>query len=157
MALAGISTLGIKFGYAVESSTAIGTKPTSFTTLHRINSIGELSIEPESIDASALEDMVTRYIAGRSSVSETVAIDVNFTSDTQAEWEAVIDAYSDLTGGAQMWFEVVIPGYADGFFFIAQPPTILPMPSIGQNELLTMTINLVVADYKGLDTKVALS
>lgn len=157
MALAGISTLGITFGYGVEASSSIGTKPTSFTKLTRINSIGELSIDPSSIDASALEDMVTKYIAGRSEVSETIAIDVNFTTETQTEWETLISAYEALTGGAQMWFEVIIPGYADGFFFIAQPPAILPMPSMGQNELLVMTINLVVADYKGLDTKVAFS
>lgn len=155
MALAGISTLGITFGYGVEATA--GTKPTSFSKLTRINSIGELSIDPSSIDASALEDMVTKYIAGRSEVSETIAIDVNFTTETQTEWEAVISAYEALSGGKQMWFEVIIPGYADGFFFIAQPPAILPMPSMGQNELLVMTINLVVADYKGLDTKVAFS
>lgn len=155
MALAGISTLGITFGYGVEATA--GTKPTSFSKLTRINSIGELSIDPSSIDASALEDMVTKHIAGRSEVSETIAIDVNFTTETQTEWEAVISAYEALSGGKQMWFEVIIPGYADGFFFIAQPPAILPMPSMGQNELLVMTINLVVADYKGLDTKVAFS
>lgn len=154
MALAGLSSLGVKFGYAVE--TTASTKPTTgFTELTRINSIGELSIDPSSIDASALEDMVTRYIAGRSEVSETIAIDVNLTDATQAEWDALITAYQGLTGGKQMWFEVIIPGLTEGFFFVAQPPQILPMPSIGQNELLVMSVNLVVNDYKGLDTKVA--
>lgn len=154
MALAGLSSLGVKFGYAVE--TTAGTKPsTGFTELTRINSIGELSIDPSTIDASALTDMVTKYIAGRSEVSENITIDVNLTDATQAEWEAVLTAYQGLSGGKQMWFEVIIPGLTDGFFFIAQPPSILPMPSIGQNELLVMSINLVIADYKGLDTKVA--
>ena len=60
---AGISTLGITFGYGVE--TTAGTKPTAFTQLHRINSIGGITIENEQIDASALEDFVNRYVRGR--------------------------------------------------------------------------------------------
>ena len=58
MASAGISTLGITFGYGVE--TTAGTKPTSFKQLTRINSIGGITIENEQIDASAVEDFITR-------------------------------------------------------------------------------------------------
>lgn len=57
MAAAGISTLGITFGYGTE--TTAGTKPTSFKQLTRINAIGGINIEPEQIDASALEDRAT--------------------------------------------------------------------------------------------------
>ena len=63
MAAAGISTLGTTFGYGTE--TTAGTKPTSFKQLTRINAIGGISIEPEQIDASALEDAITRYVKGR--------------------------------------------------------------------------------------------
>ena len=45
MATAGISTLGITFGYGTEATA--GTKPTSFTQLTRINAIGGVTIEPE--------------------------------------------------------------------------------------------------------------
>ena len=41
-ALAGVSTLGITFGYGVETTS--GTKPTTFTQLNRMNSIGGISI-----------------------------------------------------------------------------------------------------------------
>ena len=51
MATAGVSTLGIKLGWAVGSS-----MPASFTQLTRINAIGGISLETEQIDASALED-----------------------------------------------------------------------------------------------------
>lgn len=60
MAVAGVSTLGIKLGWSIGS-----TMPSSFTQLTRINAIGGISLETEQIDASALEDFVTRYIAGR--------------------------------------------------------------------------------------------
>ena len=56
-----------------------------------------------------------------------------------------------------MWFEVVIPGISDAFFVIAQPPEQIPMPEIGQNELLTVEMNLTIEEYKGLDTKVELT
>lgn len=53
MAAAGVSTLGIKFGYAAGT---YSTKPSTFTLLTRINAIGGIALETEQIDASALED-----------------------------------------------------------------------------------------------------
>lgn len=58
--LPGISTLGIELGFGIGK-----TLPSVFTRLHRINAIGGISLETEQIDASALEDYVTRYVAGR--------------------------------------------------------------------------------------------
>ena len=51
---AGLATLGVKFGYAVE--TIAGEKPAAFTWLERCNSISGLELSTEQIDASALED-----------------------------------------------------------------------------------------------------
>lgn len=107
MAQAGVSTLGVTFGYGVEATA--GTKPTSFTQLHRINSIGGVSIEPEQIDASALEDEITKYVAGRADTGGTVAVSVNRTNETIAEWQAVIAAYKGLAEGKRMWFQTITP------------------------------------------------
>lgn len=155
MATAGISTLGITFGYGTEATA--GTKPTSFTQLTRINAIGGVTIEPEQIDASALEDMITRYVKGRADTGGSFPITVNFTAETKTEWTTLITAYKALTDEKKMWFEVVIPGISDAFFVIAQPPEQIPMPEIGQNELLTVEMNLTIEEYKGLDTKVELT
>lgn len=54
MALPGVSTIGIEFGYALETTS--GTKPSAFSLLTRINSIGGIELSTEQIDASALED-----------------------------------------------------------------------------------------------------
>ena len=59
----GLSTLGITLSYGVE--TVKGQKPTKFTVLERCNDIPEITLETETIDASALEDMQSRYVAGR--------------------------------------------------------------------------------------------
>ena len=153
MAAAGISTLGITFGYGTE--TTAGTKPTSFKQLTRINALGGINIEPEQIDASALEDEITRYVKGRADTGGSFAVTVNFTSDTVKEWQDLITAYKALSGGKTMSFETIIPGVTNSFFVIAQPPEEIPQPEIGQNELLTVEMNLTIEEYKGLDTSVA--
>lgn len=153
MAAAGISTLGITFGYGTE--TTDGTKPTSFKQLTRINALGGINIEPEQIDASALEDFITRYVKGRADTGGSFPVTVNFTSDTVAEWQDLITAYKALSGGKRMWFETIIPGITNSFFVVAQPPEEIPQPEIGQNELLTIEMNLTIEEYKGLDTSVA--
>lgn len=154
MALAGLSTLGITFGYGVE--TTAGTKPTSFTKLNRINSIGGITIENEQIDASALEDEVSRYIQGRGDTGGSFPVSVNFTPETKEEWMEVIEAYKTAKEtGLSVWFETIVPGFDDAFFVVAQPPTAIPQPELGQNELLVVEMNLTIEDYVGMETKVA--
>ena len=150
MSLAGLSTLGVKFGYKAGA-----TQPDSFTELTRINSIGGISLSTEAIDASALVDEVTRRVAGRADTDETLPVTINATDETIAEWEGVITAFNGLTTGQELWFEVYHPRLTKGFFFKAEPPKKLPMPEMGQNQLLTMEINLVVTEYVGMSTAVA--
>lgn len=150
----GISTLGITFGYGVE--TTPGEKPTSFKQLHRINSIGGITIENEQIDASAIEDDVSRYVRGRGDTGGSYPIGVNFTKETVGEWKDVISDYDAQSGtGNRMWFEIIIPGFDEAFFAVAQPPTKIPQPEIGQNELLVFEMNLTIEDYRGMETKVS--
>ena len=52
------------------------------------------------------------------------------------------------------WFEVWFPDMADAFFVVAQPPLVLPMPEIGQNELMTIELTFTINDYKGMLAKV---
>lgn len=144
----------ITFGYGVE--TTAGTKPSAFSQLTRINSIGGISIEPETIDASALEDTVEKSIAGRGSTGGSWEVTVNYTADTADEWDDLIAAYNTAAAsGLQMWFEVIVPSLSDGFFVIAQPPQEIPMPELSQNELLTVSMNLTIVSYEGTSTKVA--
>lgn len=150
----GLSTLNVKMAYGVE--TTAGTKPASFTQLDRINNIGGISMDVEKIDASALEDTATKYVAGRADTGGDWNVTINFTDETVAQWETLISDYNTAqASNLNLWFEVTLPNQSDAFFVIAQPPQQLPMPEIGQNELLTMEISLTVVEYKGWDTKVA--
>lgn len=153
MAQAGISTLGVTLSYGIE--TVAGQKPASFAVLHRINSIGGISIEPETIDASALEDTVTRSVAGRGTSAGNFAVGVNVTNDTIAEWEAVIEAYKDvMDDGLRVWWQVSNPSLERAYFVAAQPPLEIPMPDFGQNELLVVDIPLTIDEYIGMQAKV---
>lgn len=154
MALAGISTLGITFGYGVEATA--GTKPTSFTQLTRINAIGGIAIENEQIDASALEDMVSRYVQGRADTGGSFPVTVNLTPETVTEWEELISSYAEAKeAGKRVWFQTIVPGFEESFFVVAQPPTAIPQPEIAQNGLLTAEMGLTIEEYKGMEDKVA--
>ena len=155
-ALAGVSTLGITFGYGVETTS--GTKPTTFTQLNRMNSIGGISIEPETIDASALEDFVERTVTGRASTGGSFPVSVNLTQETLEEWETLISAYKTAQEEQKrMWFQTIIPGFNRAFFCVAQPPQAVPQPEMGQNELLVVEFPLSIEEYIGMDTKVEFS
>lgn len=149
MAEAGLSTLGVKVYQAETTGATKVTTAEDYSQLTRINSIGEVTITPENIDASALEDMKSRYVAGRSTVTDALTITINATDETIAEWKAI--------AGKTICIMIDIPGLSDAFFIIVQVPTTLPLPSLNQNALLTMAVNCTVNDFIGLDTKVEIA
>lgn len=153
MAVPGVSTIGVLFGYAVEATA--GTKPTKYTLLNRINAIAGISVDTESIDASALEDAIEKNIAGRGSTGGTFNVTVNVTNDTITEWETLISASATAKkAGKQTYFESYVPGLNKAFYVIAEPPTKIPQPSFDQNGLLTVEMTLTINEYIGLDTAI---
>ena len=153
MAQAGVSSLGITVSYGIETSA--GVKPSAFTLLNRINSIGGITIEPETIDASALEDLVERSVAGRGTTGGTFPITVNLTDETIEEWEGVISEYKEIESGLRMWFQISSPYLANAFYIAGQPPLEIPMPDMSQNELLTVELPITIDQYVGMREKVA--
>lgn len=144
---AGVSTLGVKLGYGVGTTT---TGPTAYKQLERINSIGGISLETEQIDASALEDLISRYVQGRQDTGGTWEVTVNLSNDTIGQLEALIAEYQGMASGSKMWFEVWSPYMDKGFFVIAQVPANIPMPEFSQNELQTVSMSLTIEEYKGM-------
>lgn len=74
----------VKFGYAVE--TVADTKPSAFTWLERCNSIAGIALSTETIDASALEDYITKYIAGRQDSGGEWTITFNYTAEVATQF-----------------------------------------------------------------------
>lgn len=150
--ISGLSTLGVLFGYAVEATA--GTKPAAFTQIERCNAIGGINLTPEAIDSSALEDDITRYIKGRMDHGGSWTVTFNLTNDTMTQIEAMQTAYGELTGGKKMWATVYIPDMTKAFFAVVQPPTAIPLPETGQNELLTIELEFILEEIKGWDTAI---
>lgn len=153
--LAGLSSLGVKFGYAVE--TTAGTKPAAFTQLERCNSVAGIALSTENIDASALEDLVTRYVPGRQDSGGQWNVTFNYTEEVEAQLKAMIAAYE--AGIAEStplntWFEVWFPDTNKAFFVVAAPPKKLPMPEVSQNSLQTIELTFTINEYKGTDTAI---
>lgn len=150
---AGLATLGVKLGYGVEATA--DTKPSSFTWLERCNSIGGISLSTEQIDASALEDEITRYVAGRQDTGGEWTVTFNLTDEVYGQLTDMISAYeTGRESNLNTWFEVWAPNLTNGFFVVAQPPKVLPMPEMGQNELQTIELTFTINEYKGMLTAV---
>lgn len=154
--MADLTTLGVTFLYGVE--TTAGTKPTTFTWLKRCNSIGGISLDTEQIDASALEDFITQYAAGRQDTGGTWEVTFNLNKDVITALKSMFEASKTAkASGKATWFQVVFPDLEDAFFVIAEPGRNIPLPEIGQNEAATLPITLVINEYKGLLPKVVSS
>lgn len=57
-----LSTIGVKFGWAVEETA--GTKPKAFTWIKRCSKIAGINVTKDKIDVSCFEDKIKQYIAG---------------------------------------------------------------------------------------------
>lgn len=144
----GLSTLGIKFGYAVE--TTANQKPAAFSCLERCNTINGINLSTEIIDASALEDYIAKKIAGRQDPGDDWTVTFNYTEEVATQLKTMIAAYNvGKQSNLRTWFEVWIPNATNAFYVVAQPPQILSMPEFGQNALLTIDLTLAVEEYVG--------
>ena len=152
LAEAGISTLGVKFGYAEGK---LDEKPTAFFQIERVNSIGGISLSTEQIDASALEDKVSRYVAGRQDTGGTWEVVFNISDQVVSQLNAMISEYKALNAETDaMWFTVWSPYMNQAFYVIGQVPETIGMPEVGQNALQTVTMTFTIEEYKGLDEAV---
>lgn len=144
------------FSYAVEESE--GQKPsegTNWKQLHRCNEISEITLETETIDASALEDMQSRYIAGRQDTGGTWDVTFNLTNEVITELQTMLTAAeTGLKESKRTWFQVTFPNLEKSFFVVGQPGTKVPLPAVAQNELLTGAISIAIDEYIGLDTTI---
>ena len=146
--IAGLSTLGIKVYQALSADQKKVTEASAYSQLTRINSIGEASITPENIDASALEDLVSRFVAGRATVTDALTITINQTDETMTEWTALL--------GKTICIMIEVPNLAQACFVVVTVPNQLPLSPIDQNGLLTMAINCTINNFIGWSEKVVI-
>ena len=152
--IAGCSTLGIKVGYAIE--TTAGTKPTAFIWLPRCTSIGDIPLDQEDLDASAIEDRITRYVEGRQDTGGDWALTFNLTTETKTGLKTMLSASATgKASGLATWFTVWDPNdTTDAIFLTGRPGTKLPLGAISGNEVRTIDLNITIDEYKEFDTAI---
>lgn len=129
-----ISTAGISIGWAVETNS--GSRPSSYTSIPNIKSIGDMNPEPSTYDVTDLSDLVyKRYIGALKDVGGALPLTANITSAFETAWGSIVSAAD--TGKAQnkaCWFCVTIPNWTKKFYF-AGDPSPLGLPQIDTDSV----------------------
>lgn len=114
--MADLSTAGIKFAYAVE--TTAGTKPDAFTAITGAKSIPEMNPEPSTLETTSLDATVWKtYIAGLKDTGGALGITFNDNDTFQASWESFKAAYDTAkASNLATWVEFYIPGKTKAFY-----------------------------------------
>lgn len=114
--MADLSTAGIKFAYAVE--TTAGTKPDAFTAITGAKSIPEMNPEPSTLETTSLDATVWKtYIAGLKDTGGALGITFNDNNTFQTSWESFKAAYDTAkASNLATWVEFYIPGKTKAFY-----------------------------------------
>lgn len=147
-----LSTIGVKVGYAVETSK--GTKPTAFTWLKRCKSVAGIELTSEKIDITALEDRIKQYTEGVADTGGNWALTFGLSNDvvtalTKLRDDSVAGKESDLA----TWFDVWFPSL-DKSFYVKAEPGMIPLPEIGVNAPAEIAVNCTINKYIGLEVAI---
>ena len=145
-----ISTAGVLLKYKVESTA--GTKPTgAFTAIPNIVSTGEIKSEPDNLEVTDLSDTVwRRYIPGLKDPGGAITFTANLTSAFKTAWETLMTAFTGLTGGKAMWFEIMVPGI--GSFYFTGAPDALGINAYDINAVNQIDVHIVPNSISGWGT-----
>jgi hypothetical protein len=128
-----ISTAGVTFGYAVESTK--GTRPTTgYILIPDVKEIPEMNPEPETLETTDLSQTEFKtYIEGLKDLGGALSFLANYTSDLEGVWEELVSAYkAAIKEGKATWFEIKHPKLDKSVFFTGQPSAMgLPAMSVG--------------------------
>lgn len=135
-----ISTAGITFGYAVE--TTKDTRPTSgYKLIPDIKEIPDFNPEPDSMETTTLaETEYKTYIKGLKDVGGALPFTANFTQKLQDEWKTLVTAYDTAkASGLRVWFEIQIPDLTESVFFHGEPSK-MGLPAATVNSVLETSV-----------------
>jgi hypothetical protein len=117
-----LSTAGVLVKYAVEVSA--GSRPTTgYTTIPNIKSTPDLNPEPSNLEVTDLSDTEwKRYIPGLKDPGGALSFGANNTTAFQTAWASLVSASeSAAASNKATWFEIMVPGLTNSFFFAGIP------------------------------------
>lgn len=128
-----LSTAGVTFGYAVESTAK--TRPTTgYIIIPDIKEVPEMNPEPETMETTTLAATEYKtYIEGLKDLGGALSFLANYTTELETAWAELMTAYQTAsTSGKSVWFEVKHPKLTKSVFFTGQPSAMgLPAMSVG--------------------------
>lgn len=143
-----IASAGVTIGYAVESTK--GTKPSSFTNITNVKTIGELDAEPATYDVTDLSDLeYKRYIPGLKDIGGDVPLTANLTQAFLTLWAALVDAAeTGAESELSTWFCITIPKITEKFYFKGMPVK-LGLSQIDTDTALETTAHITPNEIVG--------
>lgn len=144
------NTIGVKIGYAVESTA--GSRPTTgYVNIPDIKNIPGIELTPSKLEVTNLVDKYKRFISGVMDAGDDVALTANLTASLKSVWAALtVSAKSAWTSGKSTWFEISIPNF-DSFFF-AGIPTEMGFNEMGVDAVAEASLHIIPNQIAGWAT-----
>lgn len=157
-----ISSAGVKIYYAPESSvdtcpsSGFKEKATSATLniADYVTGISGLGADYDMLDVTPLSETSRhRFVKGLQNNDGSVEFNANINPTSRADWGEIVAEFAALTGGKSLWWEVILPGDTDGFFFRGEP---LPMrfPDVDAGSAVQGAVQIVENKCTGFATKI---
>jgi len=159
-----IAALGVKFLYAPESTA--GVRPTTgyaekaaAGALNLADFIVEASGFSADIETADVTPMSTpqygrhRFIPLLYGNDGNISFNCNVNKMSRESWNAICSEHAALTDGKSFWWEVILPGESDGYFFRGEPIP-MQMPDLTTANAVQGTVSIVESDNVGFQTKV---
>lgn len=150
-----ISTAGVTFGYAVESTK--GTRPTSgYTIIPDVKEIPEMNPEPETLETTTLaETEFKTYIEGLKDLGGALSFLANYTEELESAWSDLVTAYKGaIDEGKATWFEIKHPKLDKSVFFTGQPSA-MGLPAMSVGSVLETNLYITPTNAPAWETKSA--
>ena len=150
-----ISTAGVTFGYAVESTK--GTRPTTgYTIIPDVKEIPEMNPEPETLETTTLaETEFKTYIEGLKDLGGALSFLANYTSELEEAWSELVSAYKTaIESEKATWFEIKHPKLDKSVFFTGQPSA-MGLPAMSVGSVLETNLYITPTNAPAWETKSA--
>ena len=148
-----ISTAGVTFGYAVESTAK--TRPTTgYTIIPDVKEIPEMNPEPETLETTTLaETEFKTYIEGLKDLGGALSFLANYTTELETAWAELVDEYKTaVAAGKSVWFEVKHPKLEKSVFFTGQPSD-MGLPAMAVGNVLETNLYITPTNAPAWETK----
>ena len=148
-----ISTAGVTFGYAVETSK--GVRPTTgYTLIPDVKEIPEMNPEPETLDTTVLSETEFKtYIEGLKDLGGALSFLANYTTELETVWSDLIEAYkAAIAEDKATWFEVKHPKLDKSVFFTGQPSA-MGLPAMAVGNVLETNLYITPTNAPAWETK----